>query len=194
MFAVSFLDNGRQDPAFGGKKVFLRHPTIGDHAAWASLRRQSRSFLQPWEPAWHRNDLGRYAFRDRIKHYQREIRQGTSLPWFIFRQSDDALVGGITLTHIRRGASQSAQIGYWMGEPFAGRGYMAEALDLVVTHAFTRCGLHRLEAACIPSNARSLRLLETAGFEQEGILRAYLKINGQWRDHVLLARINPATI
>jgi ribosomal-protein-alanine N-acetyltransferase len=68
---------------------------------------------------------------------------------------------------------------------------MSEALRLVVHHGFTRCGLHRIEAACIPGNARSIALLERAGFTAEGTLKSYLRINGQWADHILYARINP---
>ena len=93
--------------------------------------------------------------------------------------------------NVRRGVAQNAQIGYWLGERFVGQGFMSEAVRLVCEFAFSRSGLHRLEAACIPGNSRSIRLLERNGFRQEGMLTAYLKINGRWRDHLLYARINP---
>lgn len=192
MFAVGFSDIGRGEHILADKRVYLRLPQMSDHAAWAELRRSSREFLQPWEPRWHSNDLGRFAYRERVRRYQQDLRRGQALPYFIFNHASDAMMGGITIGQIRRGVSQSGQIGYWMGERYAGKGYMSEALNLVVHHAFTRCGLHRLEAACIPENERSIRLLTSCGFEQEGLLKAYLKINGTWRDHLLFARINPS--
>lgn len=190
MFALNFRDSGC--PEIAGQRVMLRHPVAGDYPAWAELRAQSREFLQPWEPTWHRDDLTRTAFRQRLRRYAKEIENGTGLPYLIFDANGETLFGGITIGHIRRGVAQNAQIGYWIGEPFAGKGLMSEALGMACNHAFTRCGLHRLEAACIPDNNRSLRLLEKSGFEREGELRAYLKINGQWRDHILFGRINPA--
>ena len=96
-----------------------------------------------------------------------------------------------TLGNIRRGVTQSGQVGYWIGERHGGKGLMREAVKLVCEYGFSYNGLHRLEAACIPGNTRSVRLLEASGFEREGLLRSYLKINGTWQDHFLYARINP---
>ena len=94
------------------------------------------------------------------------------------------------MTNIRYGVAQNASIGYWMGERFAGRGLMPRALRLVAGHCFGTMRLHRLEAACIPDNNRSIRVLEKAGFSREGLLRSYLKINGAWQDHYLYARVS----
>ena len=189
MFAFSSGRTGAGS-AIEGHTVYLRHPEPSDYEAWAMLRRASENFLKPWEPAWPRDDLTRPAYRARLRRYQGEVRAGTGYPYFILRRSDDCLLGGITLGNIRRGASQSGQIGYWSGETHAGKGYMSQALDLLCEHAFTRFGLHRLEAACIPGNTRSERILEKCGFRCEGLLAGYLKINGEWRDHHLYARIN----
>lgn len=189
MFA--FANRGSGQAVIEGTVVHLRHPDIGDHEQWAALRAQSAQFLRPWEPAWPRDDLTRPSFRARLRRYNTEIRAGTGYPFFVCRNEDDAILGGITLGNIRRGVAQNAQIGYWIGECHAGNGYMSEAVALTCEFAFARSGLHRIEAACIPGNTRSIRLLERNGFQKEGVLTAYLKINGQWRDHVLYARINP---
>lgn len=189
MFAFAGRSTGRA--AIEGRTIHLRHPEPSDYEAWAGLREQSARFLKPWEPAWPRDDLTRPAFRARLRRYAGEIRAGTGYPFFVYRNEDEAMLGGVTLGNIRRGVAQNGQIGYWIGECFAGRGYMSEAVALICEFAFARNGLHRLEAACIPSNVRSIRLLERNGFRKEGVLAAYLKINGQWRDHVLYARINP---
>ncbi|MCI5076784.1 GNAT family protein [Oricola sp.] len=189
MIALPFRATRHQ--VIAGSHVFLRHPDIADHAEWAALRADSEAFLRPWEPTWPRDDLERNAFRARIRRYNQEIAAGTGFPFFICANASGTILGGITLGNVRRGVSQSGQIGYWMGERHKGKGIMSEALALLCTHAFGACGLHRLEAACIPDNTRSIRLLEKAGFEREGYLRSYLKINGGWRDHVLYARIDP---
>ncbi|CAB4326305.1 MULTISPECIES: GNAT family protein [unclassified Brucella] len=172
-----------------GQRIYLRDPVMSDYTSWASLREQSRAFLTPWEPTWPDDDLTRSAFRYRIRHYQDESSAGTGYPFFIFRNSDNRIVGGITIGNIHRGVGQNGVVGYWSGAPFAGKGYMTEALSLVIPFAFDQLRLHRLEAACIPHNVRSIRLLEKAGFQREGLLRSYLKINGFWQDHLLLALI-----
>ena len=107
----------------------------------------------------------------------------------IFRNADDALVGGLTLANIRRGVAQAGSLGYWMGAPYARQGYMTAAVRALIPFAFGTLRLHRLEAACIPTNAASIRLLEKTGFVREGYAREYLCINGIWQDHLLYARL-----
>lgn len=166
----------------------LRLPRYSDFAEWRALRRESRAFLQPWEPSWHAEDLTERSFRARVSRYEQEYSAGTAISFFILNH-DDKLMGGITIGNIRRGAAQSCMVGYWMGERYAGRGHMKAALRLTVSYIFDRLQLHRIEAACIPENERSIGLLESSGFRREGYLREYLKIDGQWRDHLLLARL-----
>ncbi len=178
-------------PPLHGERVLLRVPAAGDHEAWSSLRQQSRAFLTPWEPVWPENDLLRQAFRSRIKHYWREIESDSSYPYFIFAAGKPDLLGAITISNVRRGVAQMGTLGYWIGAPYARRGYMSEALQLMKQFAFTSLGLHRLEAACLPTNAASMALLKRAGFTHEGYAKAYLKIAGEWQDHLLFACISP---
>ncbi len=173
-----------------GETVRLRPPRVGDFGEWAALRRASRAFLQPWEPTWPADDLTRAAFRRRISLYQRDQELGVGYAFFVYRQGDEALVGGITLRNILRGVSQSGQIGYWVGAGHARRGHTGAALAELVRFGFGRLGLHRLEAACCPENEASRQLLLKGGFEPEGRARGYLKIDGQWRDHLLFGRVN----
>jgi ribosomal-protein-alanine N-acetyltransferase len=98
------------------------------------------------------------------------------------------LVGGITLANIRRGVAQAGSIGYWVGESYARTGIMSAALRAMIPFSFGTLRLHRLEAACIPTNAASIGLLEKSGFQREGYARQYLCINGMWQDHLLYAR------
>lgn len=168
-----------------GQGVRLRAPRWRDYSQWSDLRRVSRDFLQPWEPVWPEDDLERAAYRRRLIAYAREMDAGNAYPFFIFRTSDNALVGGVTLSNVRRGVAQMGTLGYWMGQPYAGQGHMTAALRPLIAFAFETLGLHRVEAACLPDNQASHKLLLKSGFREEGKARAYLKINGSWRDHLL---------
>lgn len=176
-------------PVIVADDVVMRAPQMTDYAEWADLREQSRRFLTPWEPTWPSDDLTRGAYRRRLRRYAEDQRTDQAYPFFIFRADDHALVGGLTLANIRRGVAQAASLGYWIGAPYARRGYMGAAVRAVIPFAFRTLRLHRLEAACIPENTASLRLLERTGFTREGYAREYLCINGVWQDHLLYARI-----
>lgn len=174
-----------------GEGVWLRPPRAADFPAWRELRAQSRAFLQPWEPTWPADDLSRAAFRRRLLAYARDREIGVAYPFFVFRSSDDALTGGITLSNVRRGVAQMGSVGYWCGRGFTRQGLTLAAVRALSEFAFRTLGLHRLEAACIPDNAPSRTLLKKAGFVEEGFAQAYLKINGGWRDHVLFGLVTP---
>ena len=163
----------------------LRLPVMKDHAAWVRERRASEDFLRPWEPAWTPGQYSRKAFGNRVYFARRSFEDSTGLVLFIFRRSDKALLGSLTCKNIRKGSARCATLGYWVGKRHARKGFMSEALRAVVDHAFGELDLSRLEAACLPENAASRRLLERAGFREEGLAEAYLQIGGRWRTHVL---------
>lgn len=179
-----------QAPGVTYGPVRLRPPRLADHAEWADLRERSRDFLQPWEPTWPDDDLTRGAYRRRVAAYTRDIQNGAAFPFFVFRVADGALTGAVNLNNVRRGVAQTASVGYWCGTPYLRQGLTLAGVRAVVGFAFERLGLHRLEAACVPENARSAALLEQAGFEREGYARSYLKINGRWRDHILFGQVS----
>ncbi len=170
-------------------RMTLRPPQHGDFAAWSGLRSDSRDFLVPWEPMWSTGHLKRRSFTNRVYWSHRSIANGTALPLFMIRRDDQVLLGAITLDNIRRGPAQAGTLGYWIGAPFARQGYMREAIDAVVHHAFEVLDLSRIEAACLPENAASRGVLEKCGFKYEGVAQAYLQINGRWRNHVLYANL-----
>ena len=179
-----------ESPVIAGEGLFLRTPSLADYAAWAAIRAESRAFLTPWEPTWPADDLTRTAFRRRIRRYVSEIREDHAYPFFIFRQADYALLGGITLSNVNRGMTQTATLGYWMGERHAGRGGMTRAVRALTPFAFGTLHLHRLEAACLPHNGASMRLLEKVGFRREGLARGLVCINGRWQDHIVFALLS----
>jgi ribosomal-protein-alanine N-acetyltransferase len=161
-----------------GHGLLLRAPQMADFLQWAQLREQSRAYLTPWEPIWPSDDLTRAGFRRRLRRYAEDIAADRSYPFIVFRESDGTMIGGITLANVRRGIVQAGTIGYWVGEPHAHRGYMTAALRVLLPTLFGELNLHRIEAACIPSNSR------------EGLARRYLCINGVWQDHLLFGLLH----
>ena len=129
------------------------------------------------------------SFRARVARYAEDWRTDQAYNFFVFAD-DDALVGGIGLSNVRRGVSETASLGYWVGEPYARQGYMSAALPLVLDFSFERLRLHRVEAACLPTNIPSRALLTRAGFHHEGHARQYLCIEGKWQDHLLFAMLS----
>lgn len=187
MLALPFVH--KTTPVLKGERITLRLPVQGDYHQWAALRRASRDFLEPWEPRWAVDELEKSGWRQRLERNKADYKAGTGIGFLVFENSQEQVAGGITMGNIRRGVAQSCQIGYWMGQAHAGQGYMVDALKLVIPYAFDQLRLHRIEAACIPSNARSVRVLEKAGFTREGLARSYLRINGVWQDHFLYALV-----
>ena len=177
-------------PSIRSEGLLLRAPRMDDYVDWAQLRQESRSFLAPWEPVWPVDDLTRQSFRRRMKRYHDDMIADLAYTLFIFEPTTGSLMGGMTLGNVRRGVSQSATLGYWMGQPFAGRGIMTKAVRVMKVFAFEKLGLRRIEAGCIPVNIASIRVLEANGFEREGYAREYLCIAGVWQDHFLYACLN----
>ena len=176
-------------PRIETERLTLRPPQHSDFRAWVALRESSRDFLNRWEPTWSDDHLSRKGFTNRVYWANRSINNGSAVPMFIFRRSDQALVGALTLDNIRRGPSQAGTTGYWIGQPFARQGFMSEALEAMVHHAFNVLDLSRLEAGCLPENTASRGVLEKVGFKYEGVAQSYLQINGRWRNHVLYAAL-----
>ncbi len=174
-------------PPLIGRRITLRPPRQGDWREWADLRLFSRDFLTPWEPAWPSEALTKATFRHRLRRNSRDWRNDQAYAFFLFRQDDDALIGGMTLSGLRRGVTQGGSLGYWIGRPHARQGYMSEAVSCVLDFAFDSLGLHRVEAACLIHNDASRRLLTRSGFTHEGVGRGYLRIDGAWQDHMLFA-------
>lgn len=173
-------------------RLILRPPRAADGESWIAVRRASAEFLQPWEPLWPSDHLTRASWRRRLAWMREEMEADRARFWLLFlrerpSRAPEEVVGGLSMTQIRRGASSSAQVGYWMGQTWAGRGLMTEAVRAAQAHAFGRLGLRRLEAACLPGNLPSQRLLRRVGFQQEGLARGYLEVNGRPEDHLLFS-------
>src|SRR6185437_938564 len=155
--------------------VYLRAPARSDREEFTGLMRASRALHNPWATA--PTDDERFAA------YLADARRADFEAMLLCRTEDDAIMGFSNLSQIVRRRLQSAYLGYAVGQPFAGQGYMREGIQLVLRHAFTTMQLHRIEANIQPGNANSLALARGAGFRREGFSPRYLKIGGRWRDH-----------
>ncbi len=187
---MGFLDRFKpsdQPQPLRGAGLTLRFPVLDDYRAWAELRRESRAFLKPWEPDWPDDDLTFSSYKRRVRRYRELAGDDLCFPYFIF-SDENRLVGAVTLSNVRRGVAQMATLGYWIGEAHVRQGHMTHALQVLLPFCFAELGFNRIEAACLPRNEASVRLLAKTGFEREGYARNYLRIAGTWEDHLLYAR------
>ena len=175
---------------YDGQAVYVRPPVSSDWLPWAELRAESREFLEPWEPIWPHSGLSRATYRRRLQRYARDARDDEGYAFLIFRQSDNALVGGVNMSNVTRGIRLSCSLGYWIGEKYTRQGHMNDAVRVILRFAFDQLRLHRVEAGCIPTNTASRDLLRKVGFNEEGYARKYLSINGAWHDHLLFAMVS----
>jgi [ribosomal protein S5]-alanine N-acetyltransferase len=169
-----------------------------DAAEWSQLRLANEEWLAPWEPTsavpWGPRHTPP-AYRAMRRVVARRARLGLTVPFAL--RVEGRLAGQVTLDNIVRGAMRSAHLGYWIDRAVAGQGLATLAVALVCDHAFGAVGLHRVQADIRPENVRSQRLVERLGFRQEGLLRRYLDIDGDWRDHLsysLLAEEAPGGV
>lgn len=178
-------------PRLDAARLYLRLPEARDAVHWVAQVQRNAAFLKPWSPSSNLRQVNRQGFAARRALWQFDSRQGCAHVFFIFRKDDDALLGGITLGNIVRGAAMMATLGYWLSEDVRGQGYMTEAVGRLGAYAFDDLRLHRLQAGCLPENDASHRVLLKNGFAPEGIARGYIKIDGVWRDHLIFSKLSP---
>jgi len=180
-----------------GDEITLRPPRVRDRPQWNSVRAENKEWLSPWEatlpllphesPAYEDHDT-RPSFYQMVRMLNREARAGRSYSFFIW--SGNNLVGQITMGGVVYGALRGAHIGYWVDRNYANRGFTTQAVKLVTAFGFSQLGLHRMEINVRPENAASCRVAEKAGFVIEGQRKAFLHIDGAWRDHICFVKNN----
>ena len=175
---------GKPELVLKAKNVDLRAPRYGDFEQWRELRENSKAFLELWEPKRGNDFFKRSAFNNRVKWAKKSANADQAYQFFIFDKYA-TLLGSITIENIRKGPSNAATLGYWLGKQHTGKGFMREAVLTIIDFSFSRLNISRLEAATLSENKSSRRLLEKVGFKYEGVGQSYLQINGRWRNHVL---------
>lgn len=167
------------------QSIYLRPLELADAEALLVLRLSNQALLQPIDPVRPDNFLTLEGQQEHISHGIQKQAEAASFPFGIMLGQQ--LIGRIELSNVIRGPLQNANVGYFLDRAHQGNGYVSEAVRLVTAYAFGQLGLHRLQAGVMPRNTPSIRVLERAGFRQEGLALRYLKINGVWEDHLLFA-------
>lgn len=170
-----------------GTRVELRSFEPGDIAQLTALRRRNRAFLEPWEPRRSEAFFTEAGQRAEIERDRADWAADRGYAFVVVERETGALRGRMALANVVRGAWENATLGYFIDEEMGGRGFATEAVGLVVRFAFGPCRLHRVQAAVMPHNDRSRRVLEKNDFRLEGRAPRYLRLDGAWRDHDLLA-------
>jgi ribosomal-protein-alanine N-acetyltransferase len=167
------------------ERLVVRTPQFEDVDEWIEARSKNKRFLKPFEPTWPRS----YLTKDfQIKRYSRQMREWASDHRYAFLVCDKKtgyIVGGVNVNNVTRFASQTAAFGYWIDKNFQQKGYMTEAVAIMVDFGFDILDLKRLEIACLLDNKKSQRIAEKLNFREIGIAKKYLEINGKRQDHVL---------
>ena len=117
--------------------IYLRPPSLLDYNKWRLIREESRNFLTPWEPTWQTGEHTLKRYIRLITIYSRRRRSDSQYSFFIFDKNDQ-LLGGINVFNIKRGISQSCTIGYWIGKKYSNKGYMTEALSILIVYLFNQ--------------------------------------------------------
>jgi ribosomal-protein-alanine N-acetyltransferase len=168
-------------------RTAIRPLEPSDASQMLALRQENSSFLKPFEPSKPPGYLTLDAQRREIEHGIQARLSDRAYAFGICDAPTGRLIGRIALNNVVRGSWQSATLGYFVGEQFNGMGHGREAVALVLGFAFEEAGLHRVQAAVMPRNRPSARVLVRNGFRFEGFARAYLRIDGQWEDHHVYA-------
>jgi ribosomal-protein-alanine N-acetyltransferase len=171
-------------------RLTLRPPRTGDVPELRRALRANAEHLRPWSvaPVPGEDPTSLASVSTTVMRNRREWKRGQSLVLMITpREAEDRIIGRIALGGVLLGAFQNAYVGYWIDAEHQGRGLMTEAVRATTTFAFRVAGLHRLQAAVMPGNTASLRVLERVGYRREGAAQRYLCIAGTWEDHVIFA-------
>jgi [ribosomal protein S5]-alanine N-acetyltransferase len=167
--------------------VYLRPLTAQDAPALLEVRTRNKAFFEPWEPAQSARHFTLQGQREEIERAAADARRDVRYAFGVFLKENDVLIGRVALSNVSRGAWQNATLGYYIDEAQTGRGYATQAVRLALQFAFGPAGLHRVQAAVLPRNVASRRVLEKASFSREGRSTKYLQINGVWEDHEMFA-------
>ena len=171
--------------------LVLRAPRAADYAGWRDATLASEATLRRWQPRWPLDHLTEAAYRRRLALFDAERATGSGYAFHLWAPDEDGRIeGAIRLSPVRGGARSAGQLGYWVADRATGQGLATRAVDAVCVFAFARLGLARVEAAYVPGNEASARVLAKAGFAEEGRARAYVEIDGTRRDHILCARVD----
>lgn len=166
------------------ERLLLRPAVLSDYPQWKMVRQRSFPYLKPFEPAWPDGCLTADFFARRVKRLVNEWENDRTYAFLILKH-DGALVGGININNVCRGAANYGSLGYWLDQEAQGHGYMTEAGEAVLDYAFSTLYFSRMNAATLPHNDKSRAMLQSLNFTEEGFAKNYIQIDGRRQDHVL---------
>jgi len=166
----------------------LRPVRLGDGPALSRAYLANREHLAPWEPT--RTEVF-FTVAAQEQHAQQcvdDAAAGRSIR-FVIESDDGEIRGRMNINNIVRGAFWSADLGYWVDASRTHRGLASRAVAQVIEYSLSELRLHRLQAATLLHNLGSQRVLLGNGFERIGMAPKYLRIAGEWQDHLLFQRL-----
>lgn len=175
-----------------GRQIYVKSVEESDTEALWKLEVDNRGFFQRFTGLRGDEFYTREGQLERIRKARESSEADQAYLYMIGLRDTETIIGEIMLTEVVRGDLQSCWIGYFLDRDHNGKGYMTEAVQMVVRFAFQELKFHRIEAGVMPHNLGSIRVLLKAGFHKEGIARKNVKINGKWEDHQTLALLNEA--
>ncbi|WP_340023477.1 GNAT family protein [Paenibacillus sp. FSL K6-1096] len=176
------------------QRVYIRFPVLEDAAELTEMYGRNRAFFEEHSPDISEEFYTEEYQRGKIAQYEEYRAADDRYDFLVIHKADRRIIGSVSLSFVVRGPLQSCMIGYSLDKDYNGKGYMTEAVKQVVDYAFRELKFHRITGEASPDNPGSIRVLENAGFHKEGIARLNVKIRGVWKDHQILAIINPADI
>jgi ribosomal-protein-alanine N-acetyltransferase len=171
-----------------GENIELKILTPDNAEGFLEYYTNNKKYLEPFEPIRSKEFFTLHGQVQDLTENYKQFLNGTSVGFGIYK--DRKVIGKIRLSNMVGGVFQNAFVGYSIDEKEQGKGYMKEALNLVLDYAFEDMELHRIEASTLVDNERSQRVLEACGFKEIGISEKYLFINGKWRDHKVFYKVN----
>ncbi|MDP4099317.1 GNAT family N-acetyltransferase [Paenibacillus sp. P96] len=174
------------------QQVYIRFSEETDAAELAAMYKRNQEFFEKFSPSNQEELYTEEHQLQKIMKYKADMMEDRRYSFVVCHKENDRIIGSVDLSFVMRGPLQNCMIGYSLDQAYNGKGYMTEAVKLVVRYAFDELKFHRIVGEVSPRNPGSIRVLEKAGFHKEGISRSNVKINGKWEDHQVLAIINPA--
>lgn len=160
---------------------------MSDAPQLIAMENESTEFFAPWFPARAPDELDPPVVRQKILEQRQGIRADRDYKMVFTLGEKGPVIGRVSLSQVFRGIFQNAYLGYYIDVRYKRQGLTQEAVRLALDVAFGPLGLHRVQAAIMPYNEASLALAHRVGLRREGVAEKYLKIDGEWRDHVFFA-------
>ena len=170
-----------------GKRVTIRNFTPNDAEELLKYYERNKEHLKQFEPKRDNSFFTHETQREILQESYRQLMNGSGCDLGIY--FNDSLIGKVKISNIVYGVFKSGILGYSIDKEYEGKGFMKETIELIIKYAKEYLELHRIEASVLMENERSKNVLLACGFEEVGVNKNYLFINGKWSDHITFYKI-----